>query len=171
MKKSVLIAILLLGLGSVLMGQTEEGRDIYYKRDTSTTIQIDTLSPNFDFRLLGTNGDGKNILRWAPVDEFSFVASLGKSYKLERFDTDGRSIDTLTRKVFDINPWSEEDFRPYLDLDEPYILAAGQAMYGAPEAQGSGATNFAGRAQEITNKRGIALLAADFDATAAEALA
>src|SRR5690606_27865399 len=58
----------------------------------------------------------------------------------------------------------------YLESDRKYVLAAGQCLYGAWESQEGEGENIFGRFEEATNRYNIALLAADLDTLAADAL-
>ncbi len=134
------------------------------------SLGIDTIPQPMELELISTYHDGRILLRWAPTTPEAFLRTLAAEYLIERYNVTNAHADTNSRKEIIVKPWEEERFRSYMDLDEPYILTAGQSMYGSSESAGSGDQDFAGRYQEVINRYGMALLASDLDPHASEAL-
>lgn len=110
-------------------------------------------------------------LRWAPNKASDWIDLNREGYVILRYlmDREGMVIEG-TEERFIIKPWTFEQFQPYATSDRDFVLAAAECLYGDWESVKVKGLNMQGRYQELTNKYGIALLAADLDTLAANAL-
>jgi len=134
------------------------------------TVSVDTTLLPVKFELISTYHGGKIILRWAPSTVDAFIRTIAQPFMIERFDLtpDTGKVIISSRKETILRPWGEKEFQPYMDQDEPFVLTAAQVMYGETQTVDAG---FATAYEDVINRYGLALLAADMDVDASRALA
>ncbi len=114
---------------------------------------------------------GRVTLRWAPGDPSTWMRLQDRGYRVRRvqLDKEGLPVPESSHE-FSVTQWELEAFRPWMERENDYVLAAAQCLYGASEAGAQASFNLLGRHQEFQNRFGIALLSADLDTIAADAL-
>ncbi len=100
------------------------------------------------------------FLRWAPTDASSWYENTREGYIIYRFELDAKELPIMESKdSFIVKPWAMERFETYLDSVNENILIAAQCLYGEWEEN----TDFTGKNEELVNRYGYALFAADID--------
>lgn len=112
----------------------------------------------------------KVYLRWAPTTADLWFNANIEGYTIEKFEINANDYSQKLISSQKINPWSKNQFRPYLESNNKYLLAAGHAMHGDWESGTNANTNIFGRSEETTNRYSIAMYAADIDSLAARSL-
>ncbi len=118
------------------------------------------------------------ILRWAPSKPGAWRIANKLGYIIERIKIDKNGkLDTTIKKRLNSNiikPWSLDELKNKFKTREDFVGIAGQTMYGKsftpsdPEEAKVNQLIYA--AQELENRYGFAMLAADNDPKAAEVL-
>jgi len=130
--------------------------------------QPDTVSR---IEVLGMYQDNAVKLRWAPNQSIVWFQLVKSGYQIERFLLNESNVpDMSSRKSWKVQPWSLEQFRPYINSNRNALLIAGQCMYGEWESMKSKDPHLFARADELSNRFGVAMLAADMDWEASVAL-
>ncbi len=146
-----------------------------------TTIFILMLLPFIGmhaqtFHVIARNTPDSVVLRWAPLSPVAWDRYNAAGYKVERLsmhrDLAGRPIpEQLNTEV--IRPWNVERFKAEADGGSKYLATAGQALHGqqfsiAPKIEDLSTIADAANASRM--RFSIAMLSADLDASAADAL-
>ena len=138
-----------------------------------STVEVpDTISK---LEMLAMYDQGEVRLRWAPNQPNDWYDLIFSGYRIEKYKMDSETHTPIitSKDTFSVMPWKARDFKSMLDSDrkedEPTLMAA-QCMYGEWESMQTGQLNFAGRADELNNRYGIAMFAADISWEAALSL-
>ncbi len=164
MKHTILISLLFWSF-TLLNGQEKEES---YPDTTSQTKVERSLS------LIGKIYNGNICLRWAPNNYPLWEIANSNGYVLElkkvKNDSLRHADNVLFKKVSSspIKPWPLDDWKIFSDNENKLPLVAAQAIYGK---QQSSSSNYLKVEEEMNNKFGLALLAADFSEKCAEASA
>jgi hypothetical protein len=144
------------------------------KRDS-----IEAMTPRYARIGLIARADKDSIvLRWAPSKAGAWRIANKLGYIIERIrvDTNGK-FDTSTKRRLNtasIKPWTLDDLKNKFREREDLVGIAGQTMYGKnftpPATEKGTASELIDAAQELENRYGFAMLAADNDPKAAEVL-
>jgi len=118
------------------------------------------------------------VLRWAPSKPGAWRIANKLGYIIERIKIDKNGkLDTSAKKRLNANiikPWTIDELKNKFKEREDFVGIAGQVMYGktfTPPAQDKRTVNeLLDAAQELGNRYGFAMLAADNDPKAAEVL-
>jgi len=137
-----------------------------------------TINPRFAKIGLITRSDKDSVvLRWAPSRPGGWRLANQLGYIIERMPLTSNGGDTSKVQRLTptpVKPWKLEELKSKFKQREEFIGIAGQVLYGktfSPAVSDRGSINelrFA--AQELENRYGFAMLAADNDAKAAEVL-
>lgn len=106
------------------------------------------------------------VLRWAPLRPDTWLVGNQNGYSLERGTMENGTLvwSALGKGLF--KPWPMEDWRPIVNDDKPYCAAAVMCIHGEGKENLDGIIK---QAEDLENRHGFNLLAADFDADAATA--
>lgn len=118
------------------------------------------------------------VIRWAPADEYRWLNSLQAYYRVERYgferfeDFDPRGFELVKD---DIRPWALPRFEQAVNAvaDDRYLVMAAECIHGEWETlqtDNLDVYQLADRRNELLNRYSSALLIADMDALAAEAM-
>lgn len=111
------------------------------------------------------------VVRWAPARAEDWMNLNKDGYLLRRIQLNKEGIPVEGSETdITIKPWAPEVFEARMETAGDFVLAAAQCVYGAWESTNTGSLNMHGRYEELHNRHGIALLSADVDITAADAL-
>lgn len=131
------------------------------EQDTSSAIHVIAMY----------TGDSV-VLRWAPSDEDVWLQLNHAGIIVRRFSLDKSGLPQQdSRTQWTVAPWSLVQFEKQKDQLNDYMLIAAQCLHGTYESASAKGLNLHGHRQEVNNRFGMALLAADFDPQAAKALA
>jgi uncharacterized protein len=117
------------------------------------------------------------VLRWAPNTPLAWLAGNRHGYIVERItmlkdvNAARATLRSLSREP--IRPWSLKEWEERISKDDRYQAVAVQALYGktfVPGPDVGPTTALKEAADELTNRFGFALFAADVDPTAADGL-
>ncbi|HET6511806.1 MAG TPA: hypothetical protein VFH43_06410 [Candidatus Kapabacteria bacterium] len=117
------------------------------------------------------------VLRWGPSKPGAWTIANRLGYIVERapISENDRSRPVFTRLHEGIlKPWALEEWKRRVQRDDRYAAIAAQMLYGGkanPDGKSKNIESLRDAAQELENRHGFALFAADNDATAAEGLA
>lgn len=132
-----------------------------------------------NIKLISKYDGSKVILRWAPNHQSAWKLGNKYGYVIERAELPEDTTKGLTNftklSLTPKNAWSEIEWQAKIDKENPdqFMMIAAQAVYGKDFNAISNASNLKGIQDayvEETNRFGFALLAADYNAEAAEAL-
>jgi uncharacterized protein len=122
---------------------------------------------------------GEMLLRWAPADEYVWLNSLQGHYRIERYGFD--KFEDFDPQAFtllqdNIRPWPIARFEQAVAsaANDRYLIMAAECVHGEWETLQSEVldiSQLAARREELQNRHAAALLLADMDAQAAEAMA
>jgi hypothetical protein len=145
-----------------LSGQSQD--TLYFPSESA----VDTTSA---IHVISKYSGDSVVIRWAPTVASDWLELNKSGYRVLRYQLDKGGLPIAgSLQEHKVNPWDAERLRGQLDTGSDYLLAAAQCLYGAWESTQTGALNMHGRYQELQNRFGIALLSADLDVTAADAL-
>ncbi len=141
-------------------------------QDTLQFSNMDMPDTVHRIEMLAMYSEGEVRLRWAPNHAADWYALILNGYRVEKYEMDREHYRVIpeTRQDFEVRPWPVQEFKPFMETDEAVLLMAGQCMHGEWESMQSGTLNFAARQDELNNRYGIAMFAADTDWDAALAL-
>ncbi|MBR9920043.1 MAG: hypothetical protein GYB31_04330 [Bacteroidetes bacterium] len=108
-------------------------------------------------------------IRWAPTDHLLWSLANRQGYRLERKSQEG-TWETL----LDRTPYSVQEFKSRLDTTNAHVATAAQTLHGKPKTVITGTDPFAeakALEEEQKMRHMFALLAADYNTDAADALA
>ncbi|HET9137149.1 MAG TPA: hypothetical protein VFO76_10960 [Candidatus Kapabacteria bacterium] len=140
--------------------------------------QVDSTNPRFSKLSVRARADKDSVvLRWAPARPGGWRIANKLGYIVERMPLtsnggDSSKAERLTKTA--IKPWPLDELKNKFRQRDDFIGIAGQVLYGktfSPPAGSRGSVDelrFA--AQELENRFGFAMLAADNSAKAAEVL-
>ena len=118
------------------------------------------------------------VLRWGPSTAGGWITANRSGYIVERvtMTADGGAVQRSLRRLTPapLMPWPLEEWRRRASRGNTYAAIAAQALYGksfvpAPLSE-KGMSALRNAADELTNRFGFAMFAADNDALAAEGL-
>lgn len=128
--------------------------------DTTTSIQI-----------VATYTGDSVVLRWAPSNETAWLQLNRTGYTVRRITLDKSGLPLqATRRDWQVSPWTLAQFEKQKKQLNDYMLVAAQCLHGTYESASAQGVNMHGYHQEVNNRFGLALLAADFDPGAALSL-
>ena len=119
------------------------------------------------------------VLRWAPSNSGGWASANKAGYVVERLTlgTDGKADTSTLVKVGQgtLLPWTREEWNRRAPRSNRYAAVAAEALHGksfATGMQGSGeAGAFRSAVDDLTNRYGFSVFAADMDPLAADGLA
>jgi fibronectin type 3 domain-containing protein len=139
--------------------------------------EIDTSDPRHASIELVTKSYGDSVvLRWGPSKPGAWTIANKLGYIVERAPI---SETDLSRPVFTrvspgvIKPWPLDEWKRRIQRENRYGAIAAQMLYGSkakPDAEAKSINSLRDAAQELQNRHGFSLFAADNDAIAAEGL-
>lgn len=130
------------------------------RQDTTSSIQIVAMY----------TGDSV-VLRWAPSNEAAWLQLSHTGYTVRRITLDKSGLPLHdTRRDWQVSPWTLAQFEKHKKQLSDYMLVAAQCLHGTYESASTKGINLHGYHQEVNNRFGLALLAADFDPAAAISL-
>lgn len=165
--------IILLLISSVAKGQVDS--------QPPDTIAVDSLRSS-NLVLLARADTDSIVLRWGPDTPGGWVTANQTGYILERAEYDStqifdpNSFQQLTSRP--IKPWSLQEWEEqYKQSENDYVALAAQTLHGEsfvvdiPDQPGGQLQALRNASEELMNRHGFALLAADTDPVAAQGLA
>jgi len=144
-----------------------------------TSADSDSLLPGGSIHVIARASLDSVVLRWAPDSPAAWIKSRKAGFSITRakIDTlvefDSTSIELLNEEP--ITPWSLETWEQRVPEDNDFALMAAEALYGErfvlePLSGNNPIEALRNAADELNNRFGFALLAADNDLMAAEGL-
>jgi hypothetical protein len=138
-----------------------------------------TIAPRTAHLVLIARADNDSVvLRWAPSTAGAWRIANKLGFHIERVQIKtGGVLDTSTRKRLDakiIKPWTLDELKNKFKEREDFVGIAGQTMYGktftTPDIDKGSVNELVYAAEELENRYGFAMLAADNDPKAAEVM-
>lgn len=149
--------MLFLAINMIAQNMSEEDL-ISYESVTSDSTSI----IKEDIHIL-TKSDGKGThIRWAPTTPLIWQLGKDLGYQLEKRNGSTGNFESITGGP--IVPWPEAKWEQNMAAGTDYFKIAAMSMYGKSEVVG-----FVNEANDVANRHGFSLLAADIDRKAAEA--
>lgn len=146
------------------------------EKEATVSIESDSIQQEKNLFLITKNTGTEIILRWAPATPAIWHLSNYDGYVLERAifkDTTDFKDKEYIALTDTLRPFTEDVWRQRFEADrsDTYVAMAAQAVYGKrPElSKSDDESSFLEKADEFENLYAVALLAADYSATAAEA--
>ncbi len=145
---------------------------LFSQQDAPTTMPAPEVRQDIpaeaksDIYLFSKSTENGLLLRWAPSSPDIWLKGNTFGYTIEKlvFESGDKNFQAVGGKVF--KPWPLNDWKSIVTDETPYTAAAAMAIYGEEKGGGKGMVV---EAQNLENKFGFALLAADLDKKAAEA--
>lgn len=149
MKSTMLLIILFIGVP--LMAQQEVSQD-----------------SSLSLSLMSTYVEDKVILRWAYQNYETWEQCKRDTFQVERYEIDDRGVPMESSLIImEVNPFTIDEFRPYLEAKNEHVIAVGDLLYGEPK---SDTTSVYEHYHEARNRYVFAMLFADKSIGAATAL-
>lgn len=144
-----------------------------------TTVVADTLRPSGAIEVLARADTDSVVLRWAPDNPAAWIKTRQSGFTVERAKVDTLSeFDSTAVQILNeqpITPWSLETWEQRVPDDDEFAMMAAEALYGErfviePLESGNPIEALRNASDELNNRFGFALLAADNSTMAAEGL-
>lgn len=159
MKIHIYVSLFLL-----LLTMHASGQDTLRFTETEFQDSVSAIRVITEFR-----GDSM-VVRWAPTDVQSWSTISNHGVWMSRYELDASGMPNTNAEVKkQIRPWTEQEFEIRQDNLSDHLLGAAHVLYGENESETDRKSLFE-QQQEWTNRFGVALLLADLEPLAANAL-
>ncbi|MDX1618739.1 MAG: hypothetical protein R3224_08135 [Balneolaceae bacterium] len=144
-----------------------------------TAAVADSLRPGGSIEVLARASTDSVILRWAPDNPATWVKTRQTGFVIERAEVDtltefdSTAVETISEQP--VMPWDLQTFEQRVPEDDEFAMLAAEALYGErfviePMEGDNPIEALRNASDELTNRFGFALLAADNSTMAAEGL-
>lgn len=161
MKNLYIILLTLFTSGTIMFGQEEKNeRFLEQFVAPSDSIVLNDVALLFKPKQAGV------LIRWAPTNSGTWLKGNEYGYTLEKMVLDSLNPQDFARIGADpFIPWPLADWEAIVNDDQPYRAAAAMTIHGESKVE----PGFVKEAEDLENRFGVAILAADLDQGASEA--
>lgn len=163
----------------IIIGAAGTGPGTLRAQQQDTAAVADTLRPGGSIEVLARASTDSVILRWAPDNPATWVKTRQTGFVIERAEVDtltefdSTAVETITDQP--VLPWDLETFERRVPDDDEFAMLAAEALYGErfviePMEGDNPIEALRNASDELNNRFGFALLAADNSTMAAEGL-
>lgn len=160
--KSIIALLFLLVISSTYTWAQDDSLHISEFNSVKDTIQPLVV----DIQTMTKNTEEGVVIRWAPSNVVTWQMGNIFGYSVDKLSLSDTTASWVPLKSSNIKPWPLDDWQHIVNEERPYAAIAAMTIHGEEKEQSKG---FADRLNQLENRYGFALLAAEFDAETATA--